>query len=194
MPLPLDITWFIADEGATYFETRDETNRLAYSIPLIDCHEEILSRPGPSQVEVQAGFGPSSYYLKRSAWVQERLLHLYLTATQGGISNEGYFYGAFNEVGVWYEVDTVRLDGTPVYTTRGGPHQYHRIGLLYSPRPIPRTTHEAPLIRTERFGLPARMLELMEDRATFDRINNPVPEVPQEPVERPSRYRRNLVI
>ena len=201
MPLPFTITWFQAEPGVDRFDIHDETTRLRYFITLIDCHAEVLARPGPSEQDIRFGFGPSSYYLKRSSWIQEHLLDLYINALQGGTPNRGYFYGVFSEVGVWREIDSIRFNGSDVYAIEGGHHQYHRIGLLYSLVPLtPTNVNEAPPTRCELLGLPTRMLELMDDRETFDRLINtriePTPETAthEEPIERRSRYTRPPVI
>jgi hypothetical protein len=139
MPLPTTITWFLAHQGVENLAILDQSNHLVVSISLIDCHEEILARRGEvfthlesSGVEVRSDLEPINYYLRRSAWIQERLLHLYLSAISSGVSNEGYFYGAFNEVGTWQEVESVRLYGNPVYLMGGQINPIHRIGLLYT--------------------------------------------------------------
>jgi hypothetical protein len=196
MPLPTHITWYQAEPGVEYFEIRDETSHLVYSIPLIDCHAEVLARP-PSEQETLERLGsiPSSYCLKRNTWIQEHLLDLYVNAIQGGISNEGYFYGIFSEVGAWREIDSVRLNSRSVYIIRGELHRSLQIGLLYSPTSITTTVNEVSLTKIGLLSLPTSMLELMEDRETFDRLTKPRSEPTPEPlIERRSRYDRPPVI
>ena len=199
MPLPLNITWLQVSTGVDTLEIRDETNHLAYTIPLIDYHREILARPTLEN-------GPAGYQLRRSALIQERLFELYISSIRSGVSNTGCFYGVIQYRGVWNELDTIRFEGRLIHLINSEPQPYHRIGLLYAPNPI---IPEPAFI--DGLGLlPRFVLETLQDRSAHDYLELGMPEyLPIEPplevggliqptkppvVTRRSRYLREPVI
>lgn len=192
MPFPLNINWFQADSGAVNF-TLNFTASRPITIPLVDCHQEILNRPGPSPAEVSFGRSPSNYLLKRSTWIQERLLNLYVTAVRGGISKEGYFYGVFQQYGFSNEFEGVRLDGKVVFLNEGPTHLLYRIGLLYLPE-SPSSGYRGNTVsyaEVERMNLPTQMLPTHARRDIYD--SEEAPEAIPDPPRR-SRYEREPII
>lgn len=192
MPFPLHITWFQADQGAVSFDLHFSTSR-PLSIPLVDCHQEILNRPGPSPAEISFGMSPANYLLKRSTWIQERLLSHYVTGVREGISNEGYFYGVFQQYGFSHEFDGVRLDGEVVFLNEGPTHLLYRIGLLYLPASHSTYIANTPVsdAEVERRNLPTQMLPTHAKRDIYD--SEGAPEAIPDPPRR-SRYERNPII
>jgi hypothetical protein len=176
MPLPVDITtWYRADSNVDHFDFMDPiTNRMVFRVPIIDCLREILSRTIPA-----------SYNLRRSAFIQERLLNLYTTSITAGISPNGYFYGVFQEHGVWVEHENIQV-GDHTYSITGPEAPYLRLGLAYSPRFIPQRVDGNEF--TEAYGLPTKVLPNLLDRDVFDR------ELLPKSTPRISRYKRTPII
>ena len=126
--------------------------------------------------------GPAGYLLKRSTWIQERLINLYVTAIRGGISKQGYFYGVFQEHNLLHEMDAVRLDTEVVSLTDGPTHVVYRIGLLYTPELMDNTPLNNAIIESN--NLPTQVLPKHVKRDIYDQTEPP----------RRSRYDRPPVI
>jgi hypothetical protein len=159
-------------------------------VPIIDCHQEILSRP-----DIEGARRPASnYYLKRSAYIQERLLDMYVTAVRSGIKR-GYFYGAIADDGGWRELEPIQFEGNRVGLVLGAEHNYHRIGLVYTPIPLINLTNgllDVDLVA--RYQLPTLMLESLEDREIFDQVESSSVPMEDSFIVRRNRYTRDPVI
>lgn len=147
MPLPEIIQWYRSTDGAalfslppgdhigvTYFgagERRVVTQGVSglVSIPLVECHREILDRrQAGGLIPADAG-----YLIQRSAFIQERLIELYVMAIRAGIQDTGHFYGVIREQGEFQVLAPIRFEGAVLEFLNGESVRYHQIGLIYSP-------------------------------------------------------------
>lgn len=190
MPLPTEITWYRAESSATHFPLQDPSRQRNFTVPLVECHQEIIDRPDPPAI--YEGL-TCSYRHKRHTWIQERILALYLDSIRAGMTGTGYLYGVFQEDRRIQEVDRIPLyDGRLFYLNEGPSYMVLRLGLIYSYSSLSSPDQPVPAASLEAHHLPRLMLPNLENREAFDE-GKPFPEVPN-PVALQSRYHRSPVI